>query len=128
MRARLSILGLSSVVILGPGCGLFGTRVTRDDCERRTDHYREVAKKVLAKDFGKCGMDAKDIDQGGAAITKSCTNNVGQKYEKKDEQCFRDGSSLEDWKSCGFGAASIFHGYENAVSLQRGFLEDLCAK
>ena len=129
MRVRGSIVVLFLSLVVGPGgCGLFGTRVTRDDCERWTAHYRDLAKKVLKKDFGKCGMNEKDIDQGGAAITKSCTNNAGQPYEKKDEQCFAAGNSLEDWKACGFGAATIFHGYENAVSLQHGFLEDLCAK
>jgi hypothetical protein len=126
----LALTSLSlAVVVVGPcGCGLFGTRITRDDCERWTAHYREVAKKTLSKDFAKCGMSDKDLDEGGGFITKSCMNNVGQSYEKKDEQCYRDGASLADWKACNFGAATMFHGYENAISAQRGFLEDLCAK
>lgn len=128
MRFRAAPVVLVPLVVALCACNLFGTRITRDDCERWTAHYREVAKKALAKDFTKCGMTDKDLDEGGGFITRSCTNNVGQPYGKKDEQCYRDGASLEDWKTCAFGAATMFHGYENAVSAQRGFLEDLCAK
>jgi hypothetical protein len=128
MRFRVAPLVLVVVVAAVCSCRLFGTRISREDCERWTAHYREVAKKTLSKDFVKCGMSDKDLDEGGGFITKSCMNNAGQPYEKKDEQCFRDGQSLEDWKACGFGAATMFHAYENAISAQRGFLEDLCAK
>ena len=129
MRAApLVHLGLVSAVACGGSCKLFGTRITRDDCDTWTKHYQEVAKKVLHKDFAKCNMSEKDIEEGGGFILKSCQNNAGQPYEKKDEQCYRDGQSLEDWKACNFGPATMFHGFENAVSAQRGFLEDLCAK
>ena len=124
----VSLLALVGLVASPSACGLFGTRITRGDCDAWTTHYLDVAKRVLKNDFAKCGLSEKDIAQGGGSILKSCQNNAGQPYEKKDAQCYRDGSSLEDWKACGFGPATIFHGFENAVTAQRGFLEDLCAK
>jgi hypothetical protein len=123
----VGLVGLVALVNLG-SCKLFGTRITREDCDVWTRHYKDVAKKVLAKDFVKCGMDDDDIEEGGGFILKSCQNNVGQPYDKKDEQCFHDGKSLDDWQKCSFGAATMFHGFENAIAAQRGFLEDLCAK
>lgn len=119
---------LCGVVVFGASCGLVGKRTTASDCDTWTDHYKEVARKAMKKDYTKCNMDLKLVDKGIEDYHQSCRKHAGQKYEQKDADCYTQGKTYDDWIACNFARTSVFWGYQDAIQIQKDLLEELCAK
>jgi hypothetical protein len=123
---RISSLGVYALAfsfVSGPGCFLFGHKVSKEDCDRWAGQYEKVVKadgdkkckgnKEGEKSFKKALSTTKDGQQ------TACNAQQGLlAVPKADDDCFMGAKSIKDWKKCGFAATSplfVFGGTPDAA-------------
>jgi len=121
--SSFSVYALAFSFVSGPGCFLFGHKVSKEDCDKWATQYEKVVKeegdkkckgnKEGAKSFKKALATTKDGQQS------ACNAQQGLlAVPKADEECFMNAKAIKDWKKCGFAATSplfVFGGTPDAA-------------
>jgi len=121
--AQVAVVTLSLSIAAGPGCFLFGHKVSKEDCDRWATQYEKVVKadgdkkckgnKEGAKSFKKALSTTKD------GQSSACSAQTGLlAVPKADDDCFMASKTIADWKKCSFAATSplfVFGGTPDAA-------------
>jgi hypothetical protein len=141
MRIATGLGALVFVVVAGPGCFLFGKKVTPEDCVKWGDQYEKTLKEEGEKAAKKCknGKDkdflktankqiAKNIKQSKDPLVETCKGTAGVlKAEKADDECFTKAASTEDWEKCKFASTSALFIFGGTPEASRANWAGICA-
>jgi len=111
---QLAMLLLALGVMLSGCDAIFPKKVAAEDCKKWVDHAFDVIKEDMEGAMKKCPAEMKKMmkksmdkgmDKAKDDAVDECKEQVGQKYEGKEADCFMKASTFKDMKACKFKVA-----------------------
>ncbi len=116
---------LFAVVLLVPGCGLLGKRVSEDDCTKWDKHFREATEESARKALEKCKDSPaakgylknleENVSNSADGLATGCKSVVKLgTYTAEEEKCFLGSSDPKAWGKCELKSTSVLKMYATA--------------